>query len=133
MAGESSLLQLLRSMRPILHDGEYVFCTTDMAPGEISDLKAPGRFREAEGSTLILRREQADAAGLPYGPVFQMITLDVHSSLEAVGFLAAILATLAAHDIAVNVISAYYHDHLFVPAPRAREALLLLDNLSASA
>jgi uncharacterized protein len=131
MTGESRLGVLLRSMRPRLHKGEYVFCVTQKASANMTDLEVPGHFREAEGVTLILRREQADDVGLPYESVFQMITLDVHSSLEAVGFLAAISSILAEHGIAVNVISAYYHDHLFVPASRSQEALTLLRKLSA--
>jgi uncharacterized protein len=59
-----------------------------------------------------------------------MITLDIHSSLEAVGFLAAITTRLAAAGMGVNPVSAFYHDHLFVPAERAEEALGLLRDLA---
>jgi hypothetical protein len=59
-----------------------------------------------------------------------MITLSIHSSLEAVGFLAAITGKLADHNISVNPISAYYHDHLFVPAARAQAAMELLQEFS---
>jgi len=78
---------------------------------------------------LILPRERADAAGLPYTAVFRKVTLSVHSSLEAVGFLAAITRHLADHGLSVNAVSAYYHDHLFVPAARAEEAVALLQAL----
>ena len=57
---------------------------------------------------------------------FRMITLEIRSSLDAVGFLAAVTTKLAAHGIAVNAVSAFHHDHLFVPAERAEEALALL-------
>jgi hypothetical protein len=59
-----------------------------------------------------------------------MITLTVQSSLEAVGFLAAITTKLATHGISVNAISAYYHDHLFVPADKAEIAMRLLQEFS---
>jgi hypothetical protein len=59
-----------------------------------------------------------------------MITLSIHSSLDAVGFLAAITAQLAEHGISVNVVSAYYHDHLFVTASRVDEVLKLLQEFS---
>ena len=58
-----------------------------------------------------------------------MITLTVHSSLEAVGFLAAITARLAAAGISVNAVSGFYHDHLFVPEHKADEALHHLQNM----
>ena len=62
-----------------------------------------------------------------------MITLAVHSSLEAIGFLAAITAQLADAGISVNAVSAFYHDHLFVPEHRASEALQLLQNMHDAA
>jgi uncharacterized protein len=55
--------------------------------------------------------------------------LTVHSSLEAVGFLAAITARLAETGISVNAVSAFYHDHLFVPHDRADEALARLQEM----
>jgi hypothetical protein len=60
-----------------------------------------------------------------------MITLNVHSSLDAVGFLAAITTRLAAAGMGVNPISAFFHDHLFVPAERADEAMAILKTLAA--
>ncbi|WP_414640799.1 ACT domain-containing protein [Archangium sp.] len=59
-----------------------------------------------------------------------MLTLSVHSSLEAVGFLAAVTTRLAARGISVNPVSAYFHDHLFVPSARATESLALLAGLA---
>jgi hypothetical protein len=54
----------------------------------------------------------------------------VHSSLEAVGFLAAITARLAKAGMGVNPVSAFFHDHLFVPAERAGEAMAMLEALA---
>ena len=50
----------------------------------------------------------------------------VHSNLEAVGFLARITEVLAAQGISVNVISAFYHDYLYINKDQAQEALNLL-------
>lgn len=60
-----------------------------------------------------------------------MISLMAHSSLDAVGFLAAITAKLAAAGISVNPVSAFYHDHLFVPFDKAEMAMNLLSEFSA--
>lgn len=132
MAGETNLDQLLRSMQPLLLKGEYVFCSVD-PQFNWTALTPLGLFHEAEGMTLMVRREQAEAAQLACEARFQMITLSGHSSLEAVGFLAAITSRLAAAGISVNPVSAYYHDHLFVPTARAAEAMQILQDLSASA
>lgn len=129
MSGEINLTRLLSSMQPTLREGEYVFCTLS-APGSL-DLDPVGFFKEEEGLTVILSRQQAEAAGLPYSAVFAMITLSVHSSLEAVGFLAAIATRLARHGISVNPVSAFYHDHLFVPTAQAETAIALLHELAA--
>lgn len=130
MSGETRLEALLKSMKPVLREGEFVFCTTAGPPPDLAALEPVGLFREDEGLTLILPRERAEAAGLACSAAFRMVTLSVHSSLEAVGFLAAITRRLADNGISVNAVSAYYHDHLFVPTARAEECLSLLAELS---
>jgi len=133
MSGELSLQTLLQNMKPEIHDGVFVFCSI-AGDGEIpATLRPVHTFREREGTALIVRREDADHAGLPYQFASRMITLTVHSSLEAVGFLAAITGRLAEAGISVNAVSAYYHDHLFVPEHRADEALRLLQSMSKQA
>jgi hypothetical protein len=62
-----------------------------------------------------------------------MITLTVHSSLAAVGMLAAITQALAAEGISTNVVSAYFHDHLFVACDRVEATLSCLAQLATSA
>lgn len=135
MTGETNLAKLLHTMQPQLQADDYVFCTVPadhVVQSANPQLQPVGWFREAEGLTLILPRSQADAAGLPYEALFRMITLTVHSSLEAVGFLAAIASRLAEQGISVNPVSAYYHDHLFVPAHRTEQAMAILQALSAA-
>lgn len=117
-------------MNPILQPEAYVFCSMSNQDTDWSQLNPIGFFREHEGVTLILHQECADRASIPYSSIFRMITLSVHSSLEAVGFLAAITSKLAEHGISVNPISAYYHDHLFVPVSQGSRAMELLQEFS---
>ena len=131
MSGETNLSILLQSMRPVLCQGEYVFCTISHQDVRSFSFEPVCLFREAEGLTLILKRDQADAAALTYKSVFCLITLSIHSSLEAVGFLAVITGKLAEQGICVNPVSAYYHDHLFVPTSHAQAAMALLQGLSS--
>jgi len=128
--GERNLATLLQNLNPEMIDGIFVFCSIP-ADNEIPAALSPVHiFREREGTTLVVRREEADSASLPYQFASRLITLTVHSSLEAVGFLAQITGRLAEAGISVNAVSAYYHDHLFVPEHRAGEALHLLQDMS---
>lgn len=61
------------------------------------------------------------------------ITLNVHSSLEAVGLLAAMTSELAWRGIAANAVSAWYHDHLLVPAAGAEKAMAALTEIRRAA
>jgi len=133
MSGETDLRTLLATMSPQLDDAEYAICTSRDAPPGRSAADCIGWFREAEGTTLILDRAGAEREGVDCGPPMAKITLTVHSSLEAVGFLAAICSRLAAEGISVNPVSAYFHDHLFVPSARAEQAMELLESLSRAA
>ena len=83
-------------------------------------------FREAEGISLILARDEAEALQLPFEYPCHMITLDIHSSLEAVGFMAHIARLLADAGISVNPVAGFYHDHLFVPVALRDKAIALL-------
>ena len=89
-------------------------------------------MQEAEGLTLVLPRETADAHGLSYDYVAAWITLQVHSSLAAVGLTASFSAALAQAGISCNVVAGFHHDHLFVPSERAERALSTLRALAAS-
>lgn len=130
MSSVVDLGDLCRQMTPRLADGVYVYCT-------FSDFRLPGglepicTFREAEGLTAIVGRREAEAAALPYVFPCRLVTLTVHSSLDAVGFLARITDRLARAGIACNAVAAFHHDHLFVPEARAEEALQILRNLAS--
>ena len=127
MSGETSLEILLENISPNLKDGVYVFCTLDADKLKGLDVTPVGRFTEDEGVTLILSKPEAEKHNLEYSFPSRMITLNVHSSLKAVGFLAAVTERLASAGISVNAISAFYHDHLFVPLDRANDAMNVLD------
>ena len=132
MSGETNLAVLLAGMRPVLQPGTFVFCTIPDGSPEPPAIAPAMRFVEAEGTTLILREEEARRVGLSAQFRCRMITLEIHSSLEAVGFLAAVTTRLAAADMGVNPVSGYFHDHLFVPEDRAEEAMRILSELANS-
>ena len=59
------------------------------------------------------------------------ISLDAHSSLEAVGLTAALSHALAKAGISANIVAALRHDHLFVPWDRREEALRCIEDLAS--
>lgn len=127
-ASVADLAQLLRSMRPSLNAGIFVFaCIRDDAdPGALSPIAT---FRETEGITVIVEEERARQQGLAVLLRAAWITLAVHSDLHAVGFTAAIATALSRAGISCNVVAAAFHDHLFVPVERANEAMGVLERL----
>ena len=126
MHGITQLNELLLSMRPRLMEPEYVFCTVPGNLGEYLGLHPLAVFQELEGLTLLLEKTVAEQAGLLFSGVFKQITLTVHSSLQAVGLTAVVATKLADYGISANVIAAYYHDHVFVPADKAAQAMQAL-------
>jgi len=127
--GERNLDILIQKMTPELR-GNYVFCSVDETAFASLPIRPLGFFAEREGITLIISREDADRYRLHYTFVAALITLGIHSDLEAVGFLATVCTTLAEAGISTNVISGYYHDHLFIPYEAAERAMALLAKLS---
>lgn len=123
MAAITELDLLLKSMSPKLATGDYIFCTTDGTISDYLTLDPIATFRESEGLTLVLDKEKAIQAGLEFDSIFSLITLKVHSSLDAVGLTAAVANKLASRGISANVIAAYYHDHIFVQKEKAQSAL----------
>lgn len=129
MTGETNLSALLATLSPRLNPGEFVFCWVAQ-PTVVQVAAALGSFRESEGTTLILARAEADRLGLAYDYLAAWITLDVQSSLAAVGLTAAFATALAEETISCNVIAGYHHDHLFVAQADAERALAALQRLA---
>lgn len=112
-------------MNPILHDETFVFghipakSETDYQNSLKLVASLPQvqmLFREAEGWTVILPESVAQEIQLKSTFPCKKCELKVHSSLDAVGFMAAITTRLAKDvGVGVNPVSGYFHDHLFVP------------------
>ncbi len=132
MSAMTDLDVLLKSMSPELVSGDYVFCTVNNALSDYLHLDPLATFREQEGVTLVLEKEKAIAGALHFDATFSLITLTVHSSLEAVGLTAAFANKLAAYGISANVIAGYYHDHVFVQKEKATMALAALKEFSSA-
>lgn len=126
---EMVLAHLIASMEPVLNEGDYVFASVlklDSIPREMTICE----MKEKEGVTVILSKKDAELLGLPFDYIASWITLNVHSSLEAVGLTAAFSAELAKYNISCNVIAGYNHDHIFVDKKDGEKALNVLRAMS---
>ena len=131
VTGETNLKVLLTSMSPTLVDTDWVFAVVGEEDAVRLTPHAIASFREAEGLTLVLPQAVADDLKRVSAPM-KRITLEVHSSLEAVGLTAAVASALAEEGISANVVAAYYHDHIFVPKASADRAVAVLQALTTS-
>lgn len=133
-SGQTDLSTLINAMEPVLDPKIWVFSTglsTDLfTVGRVSQSAILMRFVENEGETWIWLKSEADRQSAPYTFESRRITLNIHSSLEAVGFMAAIATALAKAGISCNPVSGFFHDHVFVPADRAEDAMIVLETLS---
>ena len=114
-------------MTPSLNSGEYVFVSVQ----NLNDIKIDdivGHFREKEGVTIIIEKSKAEILKLKYSYTAAWITLNVHSSLNAVGLTATFSKELAKHGLSCNVVAGFYHDHIFVEYKDAKKAMEVLRN-----
>lgn len=154
--GQHSLSTLLQTLKPVLQPETYKFLTIptslveDDAAASLAAV-AVMTFREPNHPTSASYIVPAAAASRLYSYLTsaygdhpnlrelqmaytcKMITLDVHSSLEAVGFMARIAGRLAENGISSNVVSGFWSDHLFVDERHAHRTLHVLEALSDEA
>ncbi|MGE0240181.1 MAG: ACT domain-containing protein [Parvibaculaceae bacterium] len=125
---------MLAGMTPRLTAGEYVFCTTaDAGLAARAGAKAFGFFREDEGMTLILARDDARALGFDDALPMRRIVLEVYSALDGIGLTAGVATALGVANIPCNMVAGYHHDHVFVPAALADQAQAVLAEIAARA
>ncbi|KAF7585665.1 hypothetical protein BBP40_010346 [Aspergillus hancockii] len=133
--GETNLPNLLHTMHPTLDSETYVFLTTTtpLTSLPLQTLQPQMLFQETEGLTLITTKAIAEAHNFrDYTFPCRKISLKVHSSLEAVGLIATISTKLAAHGVSTNVVSGYFHDHIFVPEGMEERAMGVLREMMGS-
>jgi len=132
--GERDLRVILSSLTTTLHPDTLIFVTMPDSITLIGELPpsldAQMVFQEAEGLTIITTEAAAISHGLLFSFPSRMITLNVDAGLEAMGFIARVASELAENDIDVNIMSGFFHKHLFVPVGREQVAIEVLDKLA---
>ena len=124
----SDLAVLLATMEPQLYPGEYGFACVAALP---SGCPVFATVAEEEGLTLVALVGDLAAAGVAYQGGWARISLTVQSDLAAVGLTAAIATALTGQGISANVIAGFHHDHVFVQAGRALDAVAVMRGLAS--
>ena len=130
MTGEKNLSLLLKNMKPTLYPDAYIFASMSNVD-HIKRADTLCEFKESEGITVVMEKSKADSYGLTYESAYARITLEVHSSLDAVGLTAAFSNELARNGISCNVIAGYHHDHIFVGKDDGEKAIRCLKDMSS--
>ncbi len=121
--GIVNLKVLINSMSPELKKEKFCFVSLSRVKFKLLNIEPTLFFNEKEGITIIITKDVADKLKLNYSSTWAQITLNINSDLNAIGFLSIISNELAKMKIPLNVVSAYYHDHLFVPFEKSKDAL----------
>lgn len=126
MSGETDLGRILETMQVRRREGIYVFATIP-AGRPLPDLPLSAMISEVEGTTIVLNRDIAVGAGVEHEFEAAWLTIELHTSLQAVGVTASVATALAMKSIPVNVLAGFHHDHLLVPHDRVDEAVAAID------
>jgi len=92
------------------------------------DVDVAAMVTEAEGTTVVISAADAMRMGREPEFVAAWLTLNVDSTLDAVGLTAAVSSALAADGIPCNMLAGYHHDHLLVPIESAERAIASYPN-----
>ena len=127
------LKDILGNLKPRILEGSFVFTTSnDELVHLMKTFKPIATFREEEGITLVISKDEADKFNLKYDSLFRCISLGVHSSLNSYGLISSISSELTKKKISSNVFSGFYHDHIFVQADLADTAIQVINSLDNS-
>ena len=89
-------------------------------------------FKESEGYSIIISKEEAIKNNIPFYFVSAWITLEIDSTLDSVGLTSAFSKKLTKAGISCNVVAAYHHDHIFVPYNKRLKAVKILSDMYES-
>jgi len=131
MVGITDIKTLLKEINPVLDEAEFVFVTLKQFSlnDDVVKLNPIATFLESEGITAVVPKSTAEQYNHSFHTTIKKITLEVHSSLEAVGLTSAISTALTRNNIPANIIAGYYHDHIFVPKDKATLAMKTLTDI----
>jgi len=128
--GETNLSRMLATLHVERRPGTYAYVQFADRPTDLDGVTA--LIEESEATTVVAPLEIAKIRG--WEVVFEVawLTLQVHSSLEAIGLTAAVSAALGTNGIPCNILAGALHDHILVPVAAADRAVDVLESLRSA-
>lgn len=134
----TELPQLLKEMSPTCDNQKYYFATINQSAifalaGYMQYITC--LYQEEEGITIVFLEAlksivEPRSKQKLVGPLAK-ITLTINPELLSSEVLAKVCSELAKENISVNIFSAYFHDHLFVPYESKEKALERIKSIEA--
>ena len=129
--GETNLASMLESISVKVRPDTYVVVSLPLG----AEIPVVGRqvgavILEDEGPTVVTTLSHAAHKGWDHNFVASWLTIEVHSSLEAVGLTAAFSRQLGRAGIPCNVIAGFFHDHILVPVDKTDAAVEVIEALA---
>ncbi|MGI9611629.1 MAG: methyltransferase domain-containing protein [Acidimicrobiales bacterium] len=128
MPGETNLNVILEELSVIRRPGRFAVVAVEEPPTLTDGVEA--LVAEADRTTVVATVERAEQSGWQIDFEAAWLTLDVHSSLEAVGLTAAAATALAERSIPCNVLAGWKNDHILVPVAQAEAAIAALSDIA---
>ena len=128
--GETNLSKMLATLHVKRRPGTFAYVQFEDRPADLDGVAA--LIEESEATTVVAPLEIARIRG--WEVVFEAawLTLQVHSSLEAIGLTAAVSAALGDNGIPCNILAGALHDHILVPVAAADRAVAVLESLRSA-
>ena len=125
--GETDLNVILQELSVVTRPGRFAVVAVEEPPTLGDGVEA--MVAEADRITVVATMERAERSGWQVDFEAAWLTLDVHSSMEAVGLTAAVATALAERNIPCNVLAGWTNDHILVPIGKADDAIATLSHL----
>lgn len=127
---EASLQEILQNLDPVIAPETYVYVgVSNQSLLKILGFDPVAFFKEPEGITLILKKEDADNNLLGYQSEFCRIILNAPYTMLCAGLTAIVSSALAKAGISVIPILTAYKRSIFVEKEDAQTALEILNAL----
>lgn len=128
MTDIQNFAEVIKSFKINCDKTEYGFVSVQNTQFKFEDGML-GTFQEDRGVTIIATKEYLDKNDLQYHILFAKLEIEIDPNLQVMGFTSFLANKLTENNVAVNIVSGYFHDYLFVQYDIYQKVVEILNNL----